>query len=170
MTTNQKRNLTFKPLCHFDAKNIFFGYASIEECVQWMNWDIHKEIVDTINYIDSCIQKKYRIYSVYENQDFIGAVDLRFLENNTLEVGYVVAKSKWNQGYATDMLKSFIQDLFKNHTVEKIIAHCAVANLQSKKVLEKNGFQVKMLKKDYYVLNNQGRRLTDAYMLELRTT
>lgn len=167
MTIIQRRNLSFKPISQVDAPHIFYGYSSIEECVLWMNWKRHENIFQTIDYITNCIHRKYRVYSVYENDDFIGAFDLRFLENNLLEVGYVVAKAKWNQGYATEIIQKFLNDFKPFENVRKIIAHCAVGNVQSKRVLEKNGFKVKLLKKDYYVLHNQNNRLTDAYLMEL---
>ena len=59
---------------------------------------------------------------------------------STVEIGYGVARRYWNQGYATIAAGLLVAEAFATGEVESVIAHAAVENYASQRVLQKNGF------------------------------
>lgn len=72
---------------------------------------------------------------------FIGLLGLKVgaLKYNRAEVWYKIHPDHWNQGFATEVLKTVISYAFNTLKLHRIEAGCAVANLGSIRVLEKVG-------------------------------
>lgn len=78
-------------------------------------------------------------------------------KNKTLEVGLWVGKNYWGKGYATKALNLFLKKVIRKFKPQKIYAHHKKANIASKRVLEKGGFNFESEKnnmKTYSKLTN----------------
>ena len=93
------------------------------------------------------------LMSVYESEDGplvypvlrkdganIGYVQLVPLEEG-FEVGYHIAKEYTGNGYATEALKAFLNEILPKKNLDKVYGICISENIASKKVMEKCGFE-----------------------------
>jgi diamine N-acetyltransferase len=87
-------------------------------------------------------------------------------EHGLAEVGYALSTPFQGQGYMTEALRQLLADLFANSTLERVEARCAVENVGSQRVLEKNGFRREGLLLGYFKL--RGRRVDNYLYARLR--
>lgn len=93
------------------------------------------------------------LMSVYENGDGplvypvlltdgtnIGYVQAVPLDEEKWEVGYHIAKTYADKGYATEAVKIFLPEIMKKLDIKEIFGICVAENIASIKVLEKAGF------------------------------
>lgn len=71
----------------------------------------------------------------------IGACDLTLRSREELEVGYLLARPYWGQGYATEALRAVVEVAFSELRVERVVAATAVENTRSARVLERAGLR-----------------------------
>ncbi|WP_066379771.1 MULTISPECIES: GNAT family N-acetyltransferase [unclassified Anabaena] len=78
----------------------------------------------------------------------IGHVMVKIIPDSTgsptgaLEIGYYIAPSYRQQGYATEATKAIVDWAFCQPIVQSVTAGCDVDNIGSKRVLEKIGMQM----------------------------
>ena len=80
-------------------------------------------------------EDKY-VYGIYLKDKIIGFVNEVEKDDDCIEVGYVIDPNYQNKGYATEMLKEVIKDLF-TLGYKKVKAGFFIDNIASKKVMEK---------------------------------
>ena len=85
-------------------------------------------------------------------------------EHGLAEVGYALSTAYQAQGLMTEALGQLLDDLFTNTNLERVEARCAIDNVASRRVLEKNGFQREGHLRGYFKL--RGRRI-DNYLFAL---
>ena len=57
------------------------------------------------------------------------------------EVGYHIGKEYTRNGYATEAVKAFLNDIMQKKALDKVYGICVTENIASKKVMEKSGFR-----------------------------
>lgn len=77
-------------------------------------------------------------FAVLYNNEHIGAVSVYF-ENGTGEVGWIINKNYWRNGFAYEAAKALIQYVKTETKVNHFLAHCDTENIASYKVMEKLG-------------------------------
>lgn len=85
-------------------------------------------------------------------------------EHGLAEVGYALSTPYQSRGVMSDALQVLLEDLFLNTLLERVEARCAVENVGSQRVLEKNGFRKEGHLRAYFKL--RGRRV-DNYLYGL---
>lgn len=70
----------------------------------------------------------------------VGYVQLVPIEEG-FEVGYHIGKEYTQNGYATEALEAFLNDIMPRKGLDKVYGICVSENIASKKVMEKCGFQ-----------------------------
>ena len=80
-------------------------------------------------------EDKY-VYGIYLKDKIIGFVNEVEKDDDCIEVGQVIDPNYQNKGYATEMLKEVIKDLF-TLGYKKVKAGFFIDNITSKKVMEK---------------------------------
>ncbi|HEY2739572.1 MAG TPA: GNAT family protein [Thermoanaerobaculia bacterium] len=85
-------------------------------------------------------------------------------EHGLAEVGYALSTNYQSRGVMTEALQILLDDLFHNTLLERIEARCAVENLGSQRVLEKNNFVQEGRLRGYFKL--RGRRI-DNFLYSL---
>jgi RimJ/RimL family protein N-acetyltransferase len=63
------------------------------------------------------------------------------LKNLGATVGYVLNRSCWGKGYATELAVGLVERLLADPTIDCVRATCDAENLASRRVLEKAGLQ-----------------------------
>ena len=89
-----------------------------------------------------------------QSEEFIGSIGFKFesIENQRVEIGYLVILKFNGQGYVTEAGKAVIHFLLEQIKVRKVIANCTTSNIGSWKVMEKLNLQREgLLKSDFYL-------------------
>ncbi len=87
-------------------------------------------------------------------------------EHGLAEVGYALSDVYQGRGVMSAALAQLLEDLFSNTPLERIEARCAVENVASQRVLEKNGFRREGVLLGYFKL--RGRRVDNYLYARLR--
>ncbi len=87
-------------------------------------------------------------------------------EHGLAEVGYALTTAWHGRGLMTRALGELVEDLFARTGLERIEARCAVDNVGSQRVLEKNGFAREGRLRRYFRLH--GRRVDNYLYARLR--
>lgn len=80
------------------------------------------------------------VYGIYYNEKLIGFINDVEIDGPIIEIGYVIHPKMQNQGYATEMLLSSIEELFRIGYLE-IRAGFFEENQASRRVMEKSGMK-----------------------------
>jgi len=76
-----------------------------------------------------------------ESDEFIGRAGFGLTESGEIEVGYVLHKKFWGQGYASEAVTALLEYARENIDVDYIIAYAVTENIGSTRVMEKCGMK-----------------------------
>ena len=77
-------------------------------------------------------------FAVIYDDEHIGAVSMYF-ENDAGELGWIIHKDHWGNGFAYEAAKALIDYVKSEIKVNHFLAHCDTENIASYKVMEKLG-------------------------------
>jgi [ribosomal protein S5]-alanine N-acetyltransferase len=128
-----------------DADAIFSAWASDPVVTRYMSWPCHTAVADSRAFIEAsgrawCEQPAGPyVIGLRVTGRLIGSCGFTFSEDGSAEVGYVLARSEWNRGYATEALRAQVG---ASESEGPISMHAAVHpdNTASQRVLVKCGF------------------------------
>ncbi|MBN2046144.1 MAG: GNAT family N-acetyltransferase [Anaerolineales bacterium] len=138
--------LTLRPPEIEDADSIYKNYAADRLVTRYLHWQPHETIADTKNFLKRCKNVWLAgtafpwVLCLKENEEVIGMVELR-INNHRADLGYVLARHYWEQGYATEAAKLIVEWAIAQPPIYRVWAVCDVDNLPSARVLEKIGMQ-----------------------------
>ncbi len=127
-----------------DAQRIFAGYAQDPEVARYLTWRPATTLADSEHHIQDRILAWRRgnicAWSIIETKRdlLIGMIELR-VKDGIADAGFVVARSEWGKGYATEALLAVIDAGLAFPEVNRVAAVCDVENLASAQVMEKAG-------------------------------
>ncbi len=86
--------------------------------------------------------------------EVVGQISLSSINSvmKTAELGYQIDPAHQGCGYATEMVFSFLNEVFKKTDIRKIVAVVAVENSASLAVLKKAGFLREGLLREHYLI------------------
>ncbi|WP_086314039.1 hypothetical protein A5821_001608 [Enterococcus sp. 7F3_DIV0205] len=138
----------FEDLCLIlQDEETMYAYESVftdEKVKDWLNWNLK-----------SYQENGFGLWAIIDKKrnNFIGQCGIVYSEvenDSLLEIGYLVNKRYWNQGYATSASKLCITYAKNVLNAEKICSIIRDTNSPSQKVAEKNNMTiVKQFDKDY---------------------
>ena len=99
------------------------------------------------------LNKEKFVYGIYSKNKIIGFINQVSLENDVIELGYFIASNEWNKGYATEALKTAINELFRMGIKAVQAAHFE-CNPASGRVMQKAGM-LKIEKTEVIVYREQ---------------
>lgn len=160
--TLQSSRLIFRALTLDDAEDIF-SYAQNEEVSQYVFWDSHKTIDDSIQFIKETIQeyqkeKKLMWGVVLKNTNkLIGTCGFMsyYKTNKCLEIGYAFNQKYWHKGYAKESLSTIINYAFNHLDAIRIQGICVLENIGSKKTMLSCGMEFEGILQDNFIKNNK---------------
>jgi ribosomal-protein-alanine N-acetyltransferase len=129
-----------------DLQDIF-AYASDPEVTQHLRWGPHKTQSETRAYLDQVLLEyqtgqdgpwgmEYR-----DSGRIIGSIHLMAIsaQHRKAEIGFVLARTYWNQRLATEALRRVLAYCFETVGLNRLEGLCLVENHAAKRVLEKVG-------------------------------
>ena len=141
--------LILRRISVFDAEDMY-EYSSDAEVTKYLLWDTHPSLHYTSQYTEY-LQKRYAVGDFYDwavtlrgSGKMIGTCGFsRFLpEYKTGEVGYVLNRSFWGRGYASEALSAVITFGFEHIGLHRIMAVCMAENGASLAVMKKCGLRL----------------------------
>ena len=145
LTTNR---LTLRAWQQSDLDD-FFEYASVDGVGQMCGWNPHKNKEETQLILDSFVNHKKTFALVHQGK-VIGSLGIEtYNEDNYPElqslkgcsIGYVLSKDYWGQGLMPEAVNEVIKYLFDVEKLDFILISHFVWNHQSRRVIEKCGFE-----------------------------
>ena len=140
--------LTLRPWRESDL-NDFYEYASVDGVGQMAGWNPHRNVEESKMILAHFIKGKH-VFALEHQGKVIGSLGVEeyseenYPELDTLqgrEIGYVLSKTYWGQGLMPEAVKAVIDWLFDEIQLDFIIVGHFDRNAQSKRVVEKCGFQ-----------------------------
>lgn len=155
-------NLVLRPWADSDAECLYH-FAKNPNIGPIAGWPPHESVEDSLNIIKTVFAKR-ETYAIVRNGVPIGCVGLLFHPDTNhwwgeeaAELGYWIAEEHWGNGYAAEASQVLTRRAFEELGVKKIYATYRVENTQSKRVLEKLGFEYLREMKNTNYLNEEFR-------------
>ena len=132
-----------------DAESVFYNWASDDEVTKYLTWQTHKSIDVSRGYMDFCV-KGYTDLSFYQwgielkdTQELIGNISVVEVidEIDSLELGWVIGRKYWGNGYTAEAALKLIDFLFDQVQANCICAGHDVNNPNSGRVMQKAGMK-----------------------------
>lgn len=126
----------------------FFGYASVDGVGEMAGWSHHKTIEETQAVLTAFISGK-KTFAIERGGKVIGSLGIEkydeeklpeFSDKSGRELGFVLSKAYWGNGYMAEAVRAVIDYLFGRVGLDFIACGYFTDNPQSKRVQEKCGF------------------------------
>ncbi len=138
--------LHLRPPVIEDADVLFATYTQDPEVTKYLMWRPHDSAETTRDFVRRCLEQwqdgptySWVILTQLDDQ-LVGMIDLE-IHGFRAEIGYVLAKRFWGQGYMTEAVRGLIDWALPQPDIYRVWATCDVENLASARVLEKAGMQ-----------------------------
>ena len=140
--------LTLRPWRESDLPD-FYEYASVDGVGQMAGWNPHRNLEESKAILSRFIDGKH-VFALEYNGKVIGSLGVEeyaekyYPELDALrgrEIGYVLSKAYWGQGLMPEAVQAVITYLFDEVGLDFIIVGHFDWNSQSRRVVEKCGFQ-----------------------------
>lgn len=148
------KRLTLRPWKLSDLQD-FYEYASIDGVGQMAGWNPHQNIEESKKILEMFIRDK-RTFALEYQGKVIGSIGIEEYEEENYpeldslqgrEIGYVLSKAYWGNGLMPEAVRSVISYLFDTVEVDFILVGHFEWNMQSRRVIEKCGFEKVKTKK-----------------------
>jgi RimJ/RimL family protein N-acetyltransferase len=156
-----------KPILE-DAKVIFREYAQDPEVTKFLTWLPNQKVAETQEFIRGCLNAWHEGRSYHwviarkRDNSLLGMITAR-VDGFKWELGYVLARSQWNQGYMTEAVKAVTGWALAQPEIYRVWAVCDVDNVVSARVLEKAGMRREGLMRRWSVHPNISPEPRDSY-------
>lgn len=141
--------LLLRPFAQADLDD-FYEYAKVEGVGEAAGWVHHQSIEETKKVLSLFIKEKKTLAIVEQTTGkVIGSLGLehcdsclpdKFSSLRGREIGYVLAKDKWGQGYMSEAVKAVVTFCFLVLKFDFLSVEHNVKNVKSRRVIEKTGF------------------------------
>lgn len=127
-----------------------FGWASDPEVTPYMAWDPARSIDDTFEYLNGLTAENYRAqeldYGLALRTDpgtLIGGLGVYTHSpwQGVMELGYVLDKEHWGNGYVPEACRALIDFAFQRPDVQRVFAPIFSENAKSRRAAEKMGLR-----------------------------
>ncbi len=146
----ETERLILRPFEENDLED-FNTYAKVEGVGEMAGWPHHQSIEESKRILDKFIAEHHTFALVHkESRKVIGSLGLEeyneehfktYESLRGLELGYVLSKEYWGQGLMPEAVHRVIEFLFEEKNLDFITCGHFIQNSQSRRVIEKNGFQ-----------------------------
>ena len=131
-----------------DDVDDFFEYASVDGVGEMAGWPHHVDISTSLMVLKNFIVQD-NVYAIEEktSNKVIGSFGIhkswasKDEELKVIEIGYVLAKSNWGQGFIPEVVEEIIRACFEKWNLDAVSVSHFDGNEQSKRVIEKSGFK-----------------------------
>jgi ribosomal-protein-alanine N-acetyltransferase len=158
-----------------DAEQVY-AYASDPEVTAYMAWNQHAELKDSLQFLNGLVadfyqrgELTYALCARSEPERALGGIGLhwRSRQHGVLELGYVLSRTCWGQGYVPEAGRALVRFAFESTTVERIYAPIFSQNSKSRRAAEKMGLHFEGVLRSCLAL--RGQRWDEAIYSVLRS-
>lgn len=138
--------LILRPPTLDDADDIFNKYAQDPKVTRYLPWPVNESINNTREFLTRCVQCWEEgnsfpwAITLKSDNNLLGMIEMR-ISGFMAELGFVIAKQYWNQGYMTEAVDALTRWALAQENIYRVWAACDLDNIGSTKVLEKAGMQ-----------------------------
>ena len=145
----ETERLILRPFTMEDAESVFKNWASDDEVTRYLTWPTHRTVEDSRRYMEFCING-YSDPSSYqwgielkETHELIGNISVVRIvdEIDYLELGWVIGRKYWGNGYTAEAASALLDFLFNEVGANCISAGHDVNNPNSGRVMQKIGMK-----------------------------
>jgi ribosomal-protein-alanine N-acetyltransferase len=161
--------LELRPPTMGDAQAVYSRYAQDREVTRYLAWRPHSDLDETRRFLGTCVdgwaagrQFTWAI-TLTGSSILIGMVACR-PQGHKAELGYVLARSYWGNGYMTEAVSAVVDWLLSVPEVHRVWAVCDTANLASARVMEKVGMTREGILKRWTVHPNVSSEPRDCFV------
>ncbi len=118
-------------------------WATDDEVTKYMLWDSYTSRRNAEEFFKNVVEKHPWFKAICLGEKVIGSITLdqgQVSHRCKAELGYVLCRKYWNNGFATQAIHLTLQAGFNDLKIERIEAFVSPNNTRSQRVLEKNGF------------------------------
>ena len=161
--------LCLRPVREDDAEVIFEKWAQDADIAKYLTWIPHTRIQTTKAFVKFCLEGWNFCHYTWlieeiNTGDVVGCFDAT-QDGHRLNIGYLIKKSHWGNGYMSEVVQSFIAEAFKSDEIFRVSAVCDIDNAASKKVMEKAGMSYEGILKSWMVHPNLDKNPRDCHSL-----
>jgi len=146
MKSLRSKRLSLEPFAASDADELFLIRGD-SEAMEFWDWpaDATREDTHAIARImlDDMQSGAVRIWTArrIDDQAFVGVVDLTAVARNEADLGFMIRRDFWGNGYAAEAA-SAVMSLAWSEGIKRLAARTHSGNLRSRRLLEKLGFAI----------------------------
>ena len=164
LMTEAETLVHLKPVGLADAPMIFEAWGRRPENFTYLTAQVFTEVSDAQAYIAGIFQTPQSLaFHVVEPRGEVDGIVKASVVGHRAQVGYVVDETFWGRGFATGAVRQLVAVLEADTAISRIWATCALENVASARVLEKNGFAREAVLKRWVTYPAQGGRAFDNY-------
>jgi ribosomal-protein-alanine N-acetyltransferase len=145
--TLETERLILRPARASDAELIFKNWTSDPDVSEYLRWNVHKSIDETITWLsftESNVSDENSydwLFVLKEINEPVGSGGMFYNDVHSMfEIGYCLMKQYWGFGLATEAAKEFMKFAVTKLNKQSFFACHAKENPISGRVLEKLGF------------------------------
>jgi ribosomal-protein-alanine N-acetyltransferase len=152
-----------------DAQAMFDSYTSDPEVTRTLLWNAHTDPAQTEGFLQRSEKMWQRgeafAYSlqIAETDELIGMIVAR-MQGTTVDIGYVLAKRYWGQGYMSEAARAMVDWAMGLEDIFRVSAVCDIDNIGSARVMEKAGMQREGRLRRYMIHPHLSPEPRDVYM------
>ena len=157
----QTPRLTLRPPLRSDAADMFERIASDPEVTRFVGWPRHTSIEDTHAFLafSDAEWAKWPVgpLLITSQRDgaVLGSTGLAFETPYRASTGFVLSKSPWGSGFASEALTAVVK-IAAALSLHRLYALCHIGHQRSVRVLERCGFSREGTLRKYVVFPNLG--------------
>ena len=129
----------------------FYSYAKVPGVGEMAGWSHHQSKEESKKILDLFMEEK-KTFAILDkaSKKVIGSLGLEsyhekdfqdYQNQRGVELGYVLSKEYWGRGLMPEAVKRVIEYLFEEQKLDFITCSHFLSNSQSRRVIEKSGFQ-----------------------------
>ena len=141
--TVESARLTMRPQRLDDAEALFEAYGDVELMRYWSSGP-HADLAETRAYMVPRVDRSdWRTWSITERESHrvIGTVSAGQRRAGVVEIGYLLVRSAWGRGYASEAVSRLIDLLVRDEGNRRVFADTDPDNVASNTLLETLGFR-----------------------------
>lgn len=135
--------LILRPFTRDDALALY-QYASQEDVGIHAGWQAHKSIEESAEILEGFLSQDATFAVVDKaNGKVMGSISLATSDRvgNCRELGYVLGKDYWGNGYMTEAVNAMLEYGFGTLMLDFVVVHHYDFNDRSRRVIQKCGFE-----------------------------
>lgn len=151
-----------------DAEGIFLRYAQDPEVTKYVSWRAHRNQDETREFLQSCLEAaaaRKSFHWIIERKDedeLLGMIAAR-VDGHKWELGYVLGRAYWGQGFMTEAVKALVQWATEQPEIYRLWAVCDIDNGASARVMEKAGMKREGVLRRWSIHPNVSDEPRDSY-------